>query len=685
MRIFGIAPELRNYRLMKIGFWGYQLYISPWCTDRIQIWSIHSFIPNSWSKLFDFPLIQLFYSFYALSPNEPFIYALVVALFECDVPRISILRIYMDSGACDVFNLDEVSGNEFENKVFFENVVLGCGKQLYMYERSVVMGPIPFWKITLLEDSMTFTITNETICTDENEERCSRFPIVLDGDRRKVFKLLDNHDIVVFDGESNSWSTYPPASNTAANLNLLRVRGICETYGQTVHRMGAVESPLTFYVSEGICIAKIFRHSYHIFYHIIFDDERKVYRVIPAGKYRLPMHIQLRFYGLYNDNTAKLLAACGMEESLNKGLKLVVRIVQLDSFCDQILFIQMCVRDLMGSAFRILSPFECCEEIFMIQQSGIDHAAQKNNKNALHSAVPRAEPITLVGIDITSRSEGLQFIILCCTVFIFYIIYGFVQELMFKLDDMELYGWHLTLIQFSVCSAMALLESFCYATKDRRRIPLHIYLQISTLTVGTIGFSNVAVGYLNYPTQVVFKCWKQYSWIDFIAACMMSFGLAIFILGDSAVSPIFNPFGYAMISIALLFDAVIGNIQEKSLHIYRATNNEMHPLQTYGYGILFSISGYLGLNAILSLVRTQGALTAVTVTTARKAITITLSFLFFSKPFTAQYLWGGLLIVIAIYLNLYSKSRSNWKHIILNFIRYLHAVNRHKYRCVDSI
>nr|CDQ03893.1 Bm4493 [Brugia malayi] len=103
-----------------------------------------------------------------------------------------MLRIYMDSGACDVFNLDEVSGDEFENKVFLENIVLGCGKhQLYMYERSVVMGPIPFWKIILLK------------------------------------------------------------------LNLLRVRGISETYGRTVHRMGAIESPLTFYVSDDICIAKV--------------------------------------------------------------------------------------------------------------------------------------------------------------------------------------------------------------------------------------------------------------------------------------------------------------------------------------------------------------------------------------------------------------------------------------------
>lgn len=81
MRIFGIDSRLRSYRLVKIGFWGHQLYVSPCRTDRIQIWSVHSFIPNSWTSLLDYPLIQLLYSFYAVSPNEPYIYALAVALF----------------------------------------------------------------------------------------------------------------------------------------------------------------------------------------------------------------------------------------------------------------------------------------------------------------------------------------------------------------------------------------------------------------------------------------------------------------------------------------------------------------------------------------------------------------------------------------------------------------------------
>jgi len=35
-------------------------------------------------------------------------------------------------------------------------------------------------------------------------------------------------------------------------------------------------------------------------------------------------------------------------------------------------------------------------------------------------------------------------------------------------------------------------------------------------------------------------------------------------------------------------------------------------VETYGYGIIFSLAGYLGVNAVLSQVKLFGALTAVT-------------------------------------------------------------------------
>jgi len=39
-------------------------------------------------------------------------------------------------------------------------------------------------------------------------------------------------------------------------------------------------------------------------------------------------------------------------------------------------------------------------------------------------------------------------------------------------------------------------------------MPFKTYMIIAFLTVGTMGLSNTSLGYLNYPTQVIFKCCK---------------------------------------------------------------------------------------------------------------------------------------------------------------------------------
>ena len=101
-------------------------------------------------------------------------------------------------------------------------------------------------------------------------------------------------------------------------------------------------------------------------------------------------------------------------------------------------------------------------------------------------------------------------------------------------------------------------------------------------------------------------------------------------------------------------------------------------METYGYALIYSITGYLGIQVVLTLVRTCGALAAATVTTARKAITIALSFLAFTKPFTVQcviflalniyimllpifrYFWSGAIVVLGIYLNVYSKKHKDF-------------------------
>ncbi|KAF7638265.1 hypothetical protein Mgra_00002239 [Meloidogyne graminicola] len=281
-------------------------------------------------------------------------------------------------------------------------------------------------------------------------------------------------------------------------------------------------------------------------------------------------------------------------------------------------------------------------------------------------------PVKILHFDISSWSKLPQFLMISLAVFFFYLIYGYMQ-LIFQLPGMQPYGWYLTLIQFAVYSFLSYSEMY-FIVGGMRRIPWKVYFQISFYTVATMGLSNASVGYLNYPTQVIFKCCKlvpvliggiiiqgkRYGIIDLAAAILMSLGLALFTLADSKVSPNFNPKGYLMISLALIADAIIGNVQEKAMKTYNASNEEVYPVETYGYTLILGTVGYFGVNLVLTLVRISGALVAVTVTTMRKAITIIFSFYLFSKPFTQQYVWAGLIVLLAIYLNIYNKNKHSF-------------------------
>ncbi|XP_012364650.1 adenosine 3'-phospho 5'-phosphosulfate transporter 2 isoform X1 [Nomascus leucogenys] len=314
--------------------------------------------------------------------------------------------------------------------------------------------------------------------------------------------------------------------------------------------------------------------------------------------------------------------------------------------------------------------------------------------------IKSVDDIVVLGMNLSKFNKLTQFFICVAGVFVFYLIYGYLQELIFSVEGFKSYGWYLTLVQFAFYSIFGLIELQLIQDK-RRRIPGKTYMIIAFLTVGTMGLSNTSLGYLNYPTQVIFKCCKlipvmlggvfiqgkRYNVADVSAAICMSLGLIWFTLADSTIAPNFNLTGVVLISLALCADAVIGNVQEKAMKLHNASNSEMvlysysigfvyillgltctsglgpavtfcakNPVRTYGYAFLFSLTGYFGISFVLALIKIFGALIAVTVTTGRKAMTIVLSFIFFAKPFTFQYVWSGSLVVLGIFLNVYSKN-----------------------------
>lgn len=332
----------------------------------------------------------------------------------------------------------------------------------------------------------------------------------------------------------------------------------------------------------------------------------------------------------------------------------------------------------------------------------------------------------ILGFNLLYHFSSTGHLVVCTLgIFVFYILYGYTQEWIFSNPGFRPFGWYLTLVQFFLYSIFASIEQAITKLRSKdesnttttsenvllptsnmpaspRKPPYKIYALVAFLTVTTIGCSNTSLAFLNYPTQVIFKCCKlipvmlggiliqnkKYGPLDFFAAFLMTIGLIFFTLADVSVSPKFDIRGVALILLALAADAAIGNVQEKTMKALKASNVEiifysylmgsaylitglvltnqflepfkftMNDPSIYGSIFIFSFSGYIGLQFVLALVRIFGAFIAVTVTTGRKALSIVVSFMFFTKPFTMQYVWSGLIVVFGIFLNVYSKNRS---------------------------
>ena len=312
------------------------------------------------------------------------------------------------------------------------------------------------------------------------------------------------------------------------------------------------------------------------------------------------------------------------------------------------------------------------------------------------------QQLLVFGWDISTLPQHAQFTFSVAGVFFCYLLYGYLQEFLFKLDGFKPYGWYLTFVQFGCYTIFGTIEWRVILRNSTVKIPIRTYFLLAFLTVSTMGLSNYSLGFLNYPTQVIFKCCKlipvmiggvliqnkKYVCLDYLACILMSFGLSWFILADSEVQAEFNFYGVVVISLALCADAVIGNVQEKNIKQYSAPNSEVvlfsyaigfvyiffglvvtgnfvpgfmyylqDPVQKYGYTMLFAFTGYAGITFVLILIRAFGALTAVTVTTCRKGVTMILSFMLFSKPFTIQYVWSGVIVLLGIGVNVYQKNR----------------------------
>ncbi|KAI4315360.1 hypothetical protein L6164_028179 [Bauhinia variegata] len=325
---------------------------------------------------------------------------------------------------------------------------------------------------------------------------------------------------------------------------------------------------------------------------------------------------------------------------------------------------------------------------------------------------------SLFGISLSDRPKWKQFLVCSAGFFFGYLVNGICEEYVYNRLQFS-YGWYFTFVQGFVYLALIYLQGF---TTKQMVNPWKMYVKLSAVLMGSHGLTKGSLAFLNYPAQIMFKSTKvlpvmvmgafipglrrKYPAHEYISATLLVLGLIIFTLADAQTSPNFSIIGVIMISGALIMDAFVGNFQEAiftanpdttqmemlfcstvvglpflavpmilSGELFKAWNScAKHP---YVYGVLVfeAMATYIGQVSVLSLIAIFGAATTAMVTTARKAVTLLLSYLIFTKPLTEQHETGLLLITMGIILKMLPDSNLPAWTLVSSAPKHKHGVS----------
>jgi len=171
---------------------------------------------------------------------------------------------------------------------------------------------------------------------------------------------------------------------------------------------------------------------------------------------------------------------------------------------------------------------------------------------------------------------------------------------------------------------------------------------------------------------------KKFRSYEYLCALCICAGLVLFSMADYTLDHLqFNSLGLVLVSGSVVADSILPNAQE---HLFKAGSSRLEvtvfsnlfsligmTVVTLGDGTLlqfwdmlrrdstlamyfavYTILSYASISCYMILVKRFGGVTAVVLTTARKAMTLILSFMLFPKGFSWLYVYGSLLVLGAV-------------------------------------
>lgn len=286
-----------------------------------------------------------------------------------------------------------------------------------------------------------------------------------------------------------------------------------------------------------------------------------------------------------------------------------------------------------------------------------------------------------------SLSSIQQFLLLTTVMFVFFGLHNILQEAMMKVPGFR--GVMLAYMEVLGVTMCSWAERKYIAHDTARIAPVSSYPLLTLCLMASSSFSNMSLNYINFPTKVVFRSCKLiptmiiatiinkrvFKLYEYVSAVAISIGLVIFAAVDWKLTPSFNPIGLVLVSLSVIADSILPNAQER-LFRYGSSRLEVtfytnfftlvamsvttiisgdliavihiavfRDKRLLTYMAVYTLISYIAVSSFMTIVKKYGGVTAVLLGTARKAMTLILSFVLFPKAFSWLYVLGATLVL----------------------------------------
>lgn len=283
--------------------------------------------------------------------------------------------------------------------------------------------------------------------------------------------------------------------------------------------------------------------------------------------------------------------------------------------------------------------------------------------------------------------KPFQLALLIIGMFVFFSTHNLLQEAMMKLPDFK-YGVMLGYLEVVGVTVGSFIERKYVAKETERKAPLKAYPLLTICLLASSSLSNMSLNYINFPTKVVFRSCKLvptmviasifnkriFLSVEYVLAFAVCLGLILFAAAEWKLAPTFHPIGLVLVSLSVVADSILPNAQERLFNLGSSrievtfftniytliamTFTTIFSGDLFGFanyamgnstlciyvGVYIAVS-YIAISLFMQIVKKFGAVAGVLAGTARKAMSLVLSFLIFPKEYSWLYTAGSILVL----------------------------------------